>query len=193
MFPTAEIIEAIGGLVVGVVVTLWIVRRRRAKRGPDVDRHVAERAAAATEGAEFTRILVPTLGTISSDRMVALGCKLARPDEAELEVLYVVEVPMSLPATAEIPEQTLKASEALAEAELIGRTHGVRVRGRVTKARFAGKAIVDVAEREGSDLVILAAPPTKRHGEWGRTIEYVLRNAPCDVIVERPAQSRVNP
>lgn len=156
-----------------------------------MEQHVAERAAAATEGSEFRKILVPTLGTLFSDRMVSLACKLARPDEAEVEVLYVIEVPLSLPATAELPDEVRKAGEALSEAEVIGRTQGVRVRGRVEKARFAGKAIVDVARREGADLIILAAPPKKRHGEWGRTIEYVFRSAPCDVIIERAAQDRV--
>lgn len=190
MIPTAELLEAIGGLVVGAGATLFVVRRRRG-RGPQVEQHVAERALVATEESEFRKILVPTLGTIFSDRMVSLACKLARPDEAEVEVLYVIEIPLSLPSTAELPDEVTKAGEALTEAEVIGRAHGVRVRGRVAKARFAGKSIVDVAEREGVELIILAAPPRKRFGEWGRTIDYVFRHAPCDVILERAGPDRV--
>lgn len=186
----AEIAETLGGVVLIVLAVAFFVRRRRFARGPEVAQHVADRAAAATEESEFTKILVPTEGTLMTDRMVSLACKLARPDEAEVEVLYVIEVPMALPATAELPDEVHKAGEALSEAEVIGRTQGIRVRGRVAKARFAGKAIVDVATREGADLIMLAAPARKRFGEWGRTVEYVFRNAPCDVIIERAAQDK---
>ncbi|HVE90865.1 MAG TPA: universal stress protein [Actinomycetota bacterium] len=173
----------IGGVLALLLVAVVVVRPGR-RSGREVDAHIAERAAEATEEMIFRKILVPTVGTLTSDRMVSLACKLARPDDAEVEVLYVVEVPMSLPPTADLPEETRKAGEAVAEAGLIGRSYGVRIRGRVTKSRFAGKAIVDVAEREGADLIVMGGT-NKRYGEWGRTSEYVFRNAPCDVILER--------
>ncbi len=158
--------------------------RRGRARIPERPDELAERASEATEGMAFRKILVPTVGSVVSDRMVSLACKLARLSGGEVEVVYVIEIPLALPASAELPEQTQRASEALAEAQLIGRAHGVPVRGRVTKSRFAGKAIVDVASDERADLIILGTGP-RRHGDWGRTSEYVFRNAPCDVIIER--------
>lgn len=181
-------------LVLGLLVLLIlaaiansVLRRgdRDARPGFGPDR--AQRAAMVTEEMVFSKILVPTTGAGLSDRMVTLACKLARPDAAEVEVVYVVEVPLRLPATADMPEEVALAGEVLVGAEVIGRAHNVRVRGRVMKSRFAGKAIVDVAEQQGADLIILAAPE-QRHGEWARISEYVFRNAPCDVITERTAR-----
>lgn len=181
-------IYVFGILAVLIVIVMINSLMRRSDRGkmPRVPDEIAKRAA--TQGMIFAKILVPSVGSVVSDRMVTLACKLARPDAAEVEVVYVVEVPLSLPATADMPEEIARAGEALVEAEVIGRKHGVRVRGRVTKSRFAGKAIVDVASQEGADLIILASGD-KRHGEWSRTSEYVFRNAPCDVIIERAART----
>lgn len=189
MSPT-EVLEVFGGLLLLVAAGGWLGyrRRRRRRRGP-VDRRVVERVAEVT-GAELRRILVPTLGGVVSDRMISFACKLARSDDAEIEVLYVVEVPLVLPQTAELPSQMAAAADALSEAELIGRTYGVSMRGRVEKGRFAGKVIVDVAHSVGADLIMLGGGGAKRHGgEQGRTVEYVFRNAPCDVIIERSGRS----
>lgn len=186
-----QLLEAALGIVLVLVATGVLVMRRRRRRPLGVTSGVAERVAAATEESAFSRILVPTLGGVVSDRMVSLACKLAKPSDGEVEVLYVVEVPLSLPHTAELPAEMAKAAEALTEAELVGRTHGVRVRARVEKGRFAGKVICDVAAGVGADLIILGSPQSRRHGEWGRTVEYVFRNAPCDVIIERAGAGRV--
>lgn len=162
-----------------------VLSRRRSR--PVLSQPLADRATEATREMAFRKIVVPTIGTKISDRMVSLACKLAKPGGAQVEVVYVVEVPMALPATAELPEEVSLAAEALAEAELIGRAHGVPIRGRVTKSRFAGKAIIDVANQQDADLIVLAA--ANRQGDFGRTGEYVFRNAGCDVIIERPKRN----
>lgn len=181
-----EAVEAVGLVLLVVLGSASLVRaRRRRRHRPPIPPDLVERVATATEASEFSRILVPTLGGILSDQVVLLACKLARPAEAQVEVLYVVEVPLAMPSSAELPEEMAKASEALTEAELIGRANDVLVRSRVEKGRFAGKVIVDVARATGADLIIVGAPTRARHGEGGRTVEYVLRNAPCDVMIER--------
>src|SRR5688500_17083651 len=113
-----EVVEAAGLLVLIVLATALVARSRR-RRLPPVATDVAERVRSATRASEFAHILVPTQGGVESDRMVLLACKLARPDEAQVEVLYFVEVPMSMAPTAELPQEMSKASQALAEAELI--------------------------------------------------------------------------
>ena len=170
------LVFALLAALIAVAIGNTLVRRRRLGAAPDDD------------DLSFERILVPALGGPSLDRAVTLACKIARPDKASVEVLFVMEVPMSLPVTANLPEEDANAADAIGRSESIGRRFGVEVRGQVTKSRFAGKAIVDAAERDGVDLIVLGSSH-KRHGDWGRTSEFVLRNAPCDVIIERSARS----
>jgi nucleotide-binding universal stress UspA family protein len=58
------------------------------------------------------------------------------------------------------------------------------------QARDVGAAIVDEATERGADLIICGLPFRRRFGgdfAIGRTIPYVLKNAPCAVWVAREA------
>src|SRR5579862_21324 len=61
----------------------------------------AQKAARAVrESSAFARILVPVQGGRLSDKMVALACQMARYRHAEISLLYVIEVPLTLPGDA---------------------------------------------------------------------------------------------
>ena len=56
------------------------------------------------------------------------------------------------------------------------------------QARDVGAALVDEATEQRADMLILGLPYRKRFGgdfAIGRTIPYVLKNAPCAVWVVR--------
>ena len=58
----------------------------------------------------------------------------------------------------------------------------------LVQARDVGAAIVDEAVERGADLLIVGLPYRKRFGgdfAIGRTVPYVLKNAPCAVWVVR--------
>jgi nucleotide-binding universal stress UspA family protein len=61
----------------------------------------------------------------------------------------------------------------------------------VARARSAGQAIVEEAERIGTEIIILRAArrkrPPKRSSLFGSTTGFVLQNAPCRVMVSAPA------
>jgi nucleotide-binding universal stress UspA family protein len=59
----------------------------------------------------------------------------------------------------------------------------VRVVERVVRARNAGRAIVDEAERRGSEIIVLGAPRGTHRAIFGHTVDYVLKNAPSRVMV----------
>lgn len=175
------------GLAVGTFITLvlwWMLHP------PKVGLRMERRAGVAAEVTKFAKILVPTQGTMFSDRMIALASKLAKVDLAQLIALYIVEVPLTLPRHAEIPEADRMGKEALEKARLIAKKFGVEITGRLHRARFAGQSIVDVAREENVDLIVMAASTKERFGEvtLGRTVDYVIKNAGCDVIVEKPAE-----
>ena len=63
----------------------------------------------------------------------------------------------------------------------------VTVIPRLVRARNAGAAIVREAERRATELVVIGAPrkdlPSRKRAIFGRTVDYVLKNAPCRVLV----------
>ena len=69
--------------------------------------------------------------------------------------------------------------------ELLGADYGVAVHGETVRARSIGEAIVKEAERSGVDLIVLGSAPRWRRQSrfFSPTVEYVLRKAPCEVLV----------
>ena len=167
-------------LVAGAVV-YWFVRRGR---GEGLLEHVHAPVESFPES-EFTSILVPMkLGPIGEE-MIATAVKLARDRGAHVEALFVIRVPLDQSLEAELNEQEEAAAASLAEARLLGADNGVDVQVETVRARSIGDAIVDEAKRRGSDLIVVGSAPRWRRQSrfFSPTVEYVLRKAPCEVLV----------
>ena len=106
-----------------------------------------------------------------------------------VDVVYVVEVPHSLPLDAQLDDKIEVGEQALDHAEHVAREMGLEVDAAIIQARSAGAAIVDMARENGAVLIVMATDYQKKLGELdlGRTLPYVLKNAPCRVWVCRAA------
>jgi nucleotide-binding universal stress UspA family protein len=166
---------AAGAIVYGLV---------RRGRGEGLLQHVHAPPQVFPES-EFTSILVPMkLGPIGEE-MIATAVKLARDREAHVEALFVIRVPLDRPLEAELDEQEEAAAASLAEARLLGADSGVDVQVETIRARSIGDAIVGEASRRGNDLIVVGSAPRWRRQSrfFSPTVEYVLRKAPCEVLV----------
>jgi APA family basic amino acid/polyamine antiporter len=168
-------------LAVGGAVYL-VVRRQRGVG-------LLERVHAADEQplpeATFRSILVPMkLGEIGEE-MVATAVKLAQERHSAVEALHVIRVPLDQPLDAELEEEEERAAASLAEAKLLGADHGVEVRAETVRARAIGEAIVEEARNRDVDLIVLGSSPKWRRQSkfFSPTVEYVLRKAPCEVLI----------
>jgi APA family basic amino acid/polyamine antiporter len=167
-------------LAAGLVVYA-LVRRGR---GEGLLEHVEAPPEVLPESA-FTSILVPMkLGPIGEE-MVATAVKLAQDRRALVEALYVIRVPLDLPLEADLTGKEEAAAASLEEARLLGADHGVDVRVETVRARSIGDAIVSQAERRGNDLIVVGSAPRWRRQSrfFSPTVEFVLRKAPCEVLV----------
>jgi APA family basic amino acid/polyamine antiporter len=167
-------------LAAGLVVYA-LVRRGR---GEGLLEHVEAPPVQLPESA-FTSILVPMkLGAIGEE-MVATAVKLAQDRRALVEAVYVIRVPLDRPLEADLTDQEEAAAASLAEARMLGADHGVDVRVETIRARSIGDAIVGQAERRGNDLIVLGSAPRWRRQSrfFSPTVEFVLRKAPCEVLV----------
>jgi APA family basic amino acid/polyamine antiporter len=168
-------------LALGLVV--FVAVRRSGRRG------LLERVAPVEElpaGAEFGRILVPLkLGDIGEE-MVATAIALAKERSARIEAITVVRVPRKYPLEGRLPPDVAARVEAsLDEARLLGEEHGVEVHTGVVRARSIGHAIVDEARSRDADLVVMGSSARWRRQSrfFSPTVDFVLRRAPCEVLV----------
>jgi basic amino acid/polyamine antiporter, APA family len=115
----------------------------------------------------------------------ATAIKMAEDQNAKVEALHVISVPLSKPLDAELIEAEERAEASLADAKLIAAEHGVIVEGEIVRARSIGQAIVDKARERDADLILLGSAPKWRRQSrfFSPTVDYVLRKAGCEVMV----------
>jgi len=135
--------------------------------------------------ATFSRILVPMKLGLIGEEMVATAVRLAQDRRASVEALHVIRVPLELPLDAPMPEDEARAQESIEEAKALGEDHQVEVVGRTVRARAIGEAIVAEATESGADLIVLGSAPRWRRQSrfFSPTVEYVLKKAPCEVLI----------
>jgi APA family basic amino acid/polyamine antiporter len=195
----------VGGawLIFGVV--LYVVYRRGQNKPLRARFTIPAAALQDVAEAEYGSILVPVFGNELDDDIVGTAGRLAAEegDEGEggavIEALFVVEVPMSLPLDARVPdEQIARAKAAVRRAKEVGEEYeGVVVATAMVRARSVGAAIVSEAKRRGVEAIVLAAEaPTRTRGgallggraaprdrSIGEVTRYVVEKAPCRVIL----------
>jgi basic amino acid/polyamine antiporter, APA family len=161
---------------------------------------------------EFSNILVPVFGTRFDDDIVATAGRLAAAEQADargggishMDVVYVIEVPLTLPLDAKLPkEREEQARRALERAREVGEEYeDVEVKTEVIRARKVGAGILEAARAGRAEAIVIGGePPTKIRGggvlggigaakpaEIGAATEYVLKKAPCRVLLTAPPE-----
>ena len=130
-------------------------------------------------------ILVAVDGGSTDEGAARLACGLARSSKAKVVVLYVIEVGHELPLDTELDPSL--GEEVLDRLEWIGGREKCSLEGGYVQARHAGPAIVEEAVNKNAQMVILGLPSKRyrRDVSFGDTIGYVLKNAPCQVLLWR--------
>jgi APA family basic amino acid/polyamine antiporter len=166
-----------GGLVV-----YWLVRR---SRGEGLLEHVPSPDEQELVEPELGSILVPMKLGLIGEEMLATAVKLAQERNSAVEALYVIRVPMGTPLDAPLADAEERAAESMEEAKALGEENGVEVLATAVRARSIGEAIVTEARSREVDLIVLGSAPRWRRQSrfFSPTVEYVLRRAPCEVLV----------
>jgi nucleotide-binding universal stress UspA family protein len=136
----------------------------------------------------YKRVVVALNGGPSDGRIVRLAADLTHETKSELIAIHVVEIDWTLPLDADIAGRSEEVQRVLDLAETVAEGAKQRLEPVLLQARDVGAAIVDEASERGADLIVLGVPFRTRFGgdfAIGRTIPYVLQNAPCTVWVVR--------
>ena len=136
---------------------------------------------------EVKKILVPVCGNSADEEAVKLACALAKKKKAEVYVVYIIEVPRTLPVDAQIDSEMQKAEELLTRSEDIAADQDWEIETDLLQAREAGSGIVGEAVERKVNLIIVGIPYKKRLGmfDLGDASRYVLRESPCPVLLYR--------
>jgi len=142
----------------------------------------------ATASPAFRRAVVALSGHPNGQRLVRLVADLAKVQKAAVIGVHVVEIDWSMPLDMDVAGRSDEIQQILDLAEGTAEDAGIALESVLLQARDVGAALVDEAiERDADLLVVGLAYRTKFGGDFavGRTIPYVLKNAPCAVWVVR--------
>jgi APA family basic amino acid/polyamine antiporter len=172
----------VGWLAVGMI--LYLAYRRQQGLDLITTTKVAIPAPAVEHEAEYDSVLVAFDERNYVPEAVATAVKLAARRRRGIHVLVTITVPSSSPIDAALPEQELVAQEVIEQAKVLG---GRRVSGHWEKVRAGGtgRLIVEEAREMRARAVVLPLPRRTAGGSlFGKTLETVLAERPCRVIIE---------
>ena len=169
-------------LVLGVVI--YIAYRHQQGLDLTTTAKIAIPRPATDSEAEYESILVAFDGGHYHPQAVATAAKLAARRRRGIHVLVTLTVPASSPLDAAPREQVMAARGIIEQARIQG---GRRVTGHIERVRAgqAGRTIVDEAKEMRARAIVMPLPHRSGGGGvFGKTLETVLANRPCRVIIE---------
>ena len=141
---------------------------------------------------DVTAVLAAVNGDDCDEEVVRLACDLLNSQHDKLYILYVIELERALPVDAEIASATAQGEKVLKRIEAVAKSYKRKPAAALVQARDAGSAVVREAVDKNVGTIVLGAPYRKLFGSFslGEMACYVLKNAPCRVIVWRDSMSR---
>src|SRR4051812_45747545 len=180
LHPTVAV-TGVCWLILGVVV--YLLYRRSQGLDLTSTHKVAIAQPVVDHEAEYDSVLVP-LGERYDESVIATAAKLAARKRRGIHVLALVTVPSALKIDAAMPE-AIAAAETLIEQARV--QAGARVSGHVERVRTgqAGRRIIEEALDMRAAAIVMPLPERINGGSlFGKTLETVLAERPCRVIIE---------
>ena len=188
-------VAAAGGGWLALGIAVYVAYRRR--QGLDLvsTYKVAIPEPVVEREAEYDSVLVHVTDAGYAEQLLATAAKLAARRRRGIHVLVTINVPNSLAIDAPMPEAEAAAESIIEQAKLQG---GRRVTGHWEKVRAgqAGRRIIEEAEDMRAAAVVIGLPQrVAGTSVFGKTVETVLADRPCRVIIESqpPAVGRAAP
>jgi basic amino acid/polyamine antiporter, APA family len=142
------------------------------------------------EELEYRTALVPIFGDDVSASALSSAAKLIGEDGI-VYAIYVLPVPSQLSLEAGLEDEEAQGRSVLESARIQAKRSGIKIRTGLIRTRNPGSALVEEAERVGSDVIYWSAihAPAGEKG-IGPTAAYLLSRRPCRVIIETDNRPR---
>ena len=175
---------ASGALWLALGLTLYVLYRRRQGLSLTETHKVVMPKPVVAHEVEYESVLVAFEDGNYSPEAVSTAARLAARRRRGIHVLVTITVPPNSPIDAAMPEQESRAASLIDSARVRG---GRRVTGHWEKVRpgQGGRRIVEEAREIRARAIVMSLPP-RRTGRslFGRTLETVLTERPCRVIID---------
>jgi basic amino acid/polyamine antiporter, APA family len=183
---TTTAILGAGWMLAGAVVYLLYRRHQKLPLGETV--RVAGLEPLGVEEVEYESVLVAFEEDPFSEEMVATAARLAARRRRGIHVLSLIDVPTHLPLDAPLDGEEADAQSKIERAKLIC---GQRATGHVERVRpgQGGRAIVQEARDIKAAAVVVQLTYRDGMPRYGRTLQAVLAQRPCRVIVVAEPES----
>jgi basic amino acid/polyamine antiporter, APA family len=165
-------------------ILLYVVYRRRQGLSLTETHTIVTPKPVVEHEVEYESILVAFEDNNYSGEAVDTAVRLAAMRRRGIHVLVTITVPPNAPIDATLPEQEARAASLIDSARVRG---GRRVTGHWEKVRpgQAGRRIVEEARAIRARALVMTLPPRRTGASlFGRTLETVLGERPCRVIIE---------
>jgi APA family basic amino acid/polyamine antiporter len=173
----------IGWMILGILV--YIPYRRRQGLDLTSTHKVAIPQPVTDHEAEYDSVLIAFNAEDGfDDRLMATAAKLAARRRHGIHVLVTIPVPYAKPVRAPMPELEAAADSIIEQARVQG---GRRVTGHWEKVRpgQAGRRVIEEAEDMRASAIVIGMPRRVAGASlFGKTLETVLADRPCRVVIE---------
>ena len=187
LYPTVSMF-GVGWLAFGILV--YVAFRRQQGLDLTSTHKVAIAQPVVDHEAEYDSVLVHFGDGGYDDQVLATARKLAARKRRGIHVLVTITVPNSMEIDAPMPDQETTAQSIIEEAKVAG---GGRVSGHVERVRAgqAGRRIVEDAVDMRAAAIVMPLPRRVDGASlFGKTLETVLTERPCRVIIESVPDAR---
>jgi basic amino acid/polyamine antiporter, APA family len=177
-------VAAAGVSWLAIGVAIYVAFRRRHGLDTVSTVKVAIPQPVVDHEAEYDSVLVPLVDGNYDERVMATASRLAARRRRGIHVLALITVPNALPIDATMTDAEAEADSVIEQAKIHG---GRRVSGHMEKIRAgqAGRRIVEEATDMRAAAIVMPLPRRIAGGSlFGKTLETVLNERPCRVIIE---------
>jgi hypothetical protein len=133
------------------------------------------------------RILLPFTTQAISRRAFDAAIRLAQAEGSTLIPAFLARVPRNLPLDSPLPGACTVGMPLLEAIEQRAHAEGIPVDARVSRGRTYRDALQRLLEEERFDRVIVSATDNPRQGLSEDDLAWLLRTAPAEILILRPA------
>jgi amino acid transporter/nucleotide-binding universal stress UspA family protein len=175
----------LGVEALGVVV--WFAWKRRTPPIEELEEETPTAVAEYRSPGEDYQVVVPIANPRNSRQLMRTAMTLAEDNDGEILVMSVVTVPDQTPLSRG-REQTDEKREVLDRAMALAEERDIPVSGTIRIGHNAADAILNTITQHDSDAVIVGwkgRRSKRRDVVLGTNVDRVVREADCDVFVEK--------
>jgi amino acid transporter/nucleotide-binding universal stress UspA family protein len=181
-------------ITVGSVGWYWFYARPKTDREGlametirrETSQSVVDRTEASLEPEAYDVLVALTEGTSEERerRLIRIAADIARTHDGGVTVVQFEEVPDQVPLEYASETQSPADLEFEAQTDQVSAGFDVPIQYGEIVSHDARHAIVNFAQHEGSDAILMERHPGRLHHQFfGKPVEWILRKAPCDVVL----------